>query len=56
MRFQANFSKDRETKTTIVFKEDGDVTTHKIGTLYIKKTAMPKEPPETITVSVDMED
>ena len=39
---RARFTKERETKNTVRFAEVGDEANHKIGTLYVKKTALNK--------------
>lgn len=36
----ATFTKERETKGTFVFAEEGDDDKHVVGKLYIKKPAM----------------
>lgn len=43
---------ERATKGTHVFIETGDPKDHKIGKLYIKKSALPPVPPMKITVCV----
>lgn len=35
------FNEERETKGTVVFVEEGEPADHKIGKLYIKKSAIP---------------
>ena len=43
---------ERATKGTHVFVETGDPKGHKIGKLYIKKSALPPVPPPKITIEV----
>jgi hypothetical protein len=45
-----SFTKERETKNTVVYAEDGDPGQHKIGRLYIQKSA--DFSPEKIEVKV----
>lgn len=44
----------KSTKGTHVYSNDQEDSA--ISTLYIKKVGLPKEPPESITVSVEWED
>lgn len=48
---KVNFTYTKSTKGTHVFTETGDKAQHKIGTLYIKKTAL-ETAPESITVEI----
>lgn len=41
---------DKETKNTVRFKEDGDPVKHKIGTLYVKKSARELADKDTLTI------
>lgn len=49
-----NFTKERDTKTTTRYSEDGEKTDHTIGTLYVKQSALKKiGNPETLTVTIE---
>jgi hypothetical protein len=53
-KFTVKFTKEKETKGTFVYTEEGD--TPKIGTLYLKKAAAAEiGNPESITVTVTAE-
>lgn len=42
--FSVNFSFEKETPATYRFQESGAKETHKIGTLYVRKSALPFAP------------
>ena len=47
------FTLERETKNTIRYQEDATGQPPAIGTLYIQKWLLGKEPPTTLTVTVN---
>lgn len=47
------FSFEKETKNAVRFQETGDEANHKIGTLYVKKSAFDGKVPQSITVTVE---
>ncbi len=47
------FTLERETKNTIRYKEDATGQPPAIGTLYIQKWLLGKDPPTTLTVTVN---
>ena len=50
-KFTIKFNKEKETKGTFVYTEEGD--TPKVGTLYLKKPAAAElGNPESITVTI----
>jgi hypothetical protein len=49
--FSVNFVFKEPTTNTFRYTEEGEPDTHKIGSLYIKKTVM-KEPAKNIAVTV----
>lgn len=51
---EANFTFDKSTKNTHRFLEDGDPESHKIGSIYVKKTAMPETPSKVKVVLTDV--
>ena len=53
INFSVGFSFERETPGTYRFMENGDKETHRIGTLYVKKSAFPKGAPKGLRVSVE---
>lgn len=48
------FTQEKETKGTFRYTEDGDPETHKVGTLYIKKSAFPpgQKAPTKVAVAI----
>lgn len=48
----AQFTFERETKGTFVYVEDGPKDQHKVGTLYIKKSAMGSTPDDKIEIAI----
>ena len=46
------FTLERETKNTIRYQEDADGKPPAIGTLYIQKWVLGKEPPEKLTITI----
>jgi hypothetical protein len=46
------FTLERETKNTTRYQEDADGKPSVIGTLYIQKWLLGKEPPKRLTVSI----
>jgi hypothetical protein len=46
------FSLERETKNTIRYQEDADGKPPAIGTLYVQKWLLGKEPPQKLTVTL----
>lgn len=56
--FKVHFTFDRETKRTLRFNEDGPEDRHRIGVIYVKKSAFSAERhqvPNKITVSVEVD-
>lgn len=47
------FTFQRSTKNTHVYQEDGAPEEHKVGSLYIKKTATEATPPPVIKVTIE---
>jgi hypothetical protein len=47
------FTRERETKNTIRYSEDVNGTTPAIGTLYVQKWLLGKEPPRVMFVTLD---
>ena len=55
MSVSIKFHKERETKNTWRFAEDGDPEQHKVGTLYVQKRALAEafsEVPESVVVEI----
>jgi hypothetical protein len=50
------FTLERETKNTIRYAEVADVDPPAIGTLYVQKWLLGKEPPKKLTVVIDAND
>jgi hypothetical protein len=46
------FTLERETKNTIRYQEDADGKPPAIGTLYVQKWLLGKEPPEKLTITI----
>ena len=46
------FTLERETKNTIRYSEDTDGKPPAIGTLYVQKWLLGKEPPEKLTITI----
>jgi hypothetical protein len=46
------FTLERETKNTIRYQEDADGKPPAIGTLYVQKWLLGKEPPKRLTVTL----
>jgi hypothetical protein len=47
------FTLERETKNTIRYAEDADGKPPAIGTLYVQKWLLGKEPPKTLTLTIE---
>jgi hypothetical protein len=47
------FTLERETKNTIRYAEDADGKPPAIGTLYVQKWLLGKEPPKTLTITIE---
>jgi hypothetical protein len=47
------FTLERETKNTIRYQEDADGKPPAIGTLYVQKWLLGKEPPKTLTITIE---
>ena len=47
------FTLERETKNTIRYQEDANGQPPAIGTLYVQKWLLGKEPPTTLTVTIN---
>jgi hypothetical protein len=47
------FTLERETKNTIRYAEDADGKPPAIGTLYVQKWLLGKEPPKTLTNTIE---
>jgi hypothetical protein len=47
------FTLERETKNTIRYQEDADGKPPAIGTLYVQKWLLGKEPPKTLTTTLE---
>ena len=43
MAMETTFTLERETKTAVRYKEDGEDFLHKVGTLYVKKAQLHAE-------------
>jgi hypothetical protein len=51
---QVSFTRERDTKNTVRFQEDGDADQHKIGALYVKKSAMAElGDPQALVVTIE---
>ena len=50
---QVKFKVERETKNTVRYAEDAPEDKQVIGTLYLKKTALPDPFPQAVTVIVE---
>jgi hypothetical protein len=46
------FALERETKNTIRYSEDTDGKPPAIGTLYVQKWLLGKEPPKKLTITI----
>jgi hypothetical protein len=46
---------ERETKNTIRYQKDADGKAPAIGTLYVQKWLLGKEPPRTLVISIEEE-
>jgi hypothetical protein len=46
------FTLERETKNTIRYQEDADGKPPAIGTLYVQKRLLGKEPPRKLTITL----
>jgi hypothetical protein len=46
------FTLERETKNTIRYSEDADGKPPAIGTLYVQKWLLGKEPPQKLTITI----
>jgi hypothetical protein len=46
------FTLERETKNTIRYSEDADGKPPAIGTLYVQKWLLGKEPPQKLTIAI----
>ncbi len=46
------FTLERETKNTIRYAEDANGKPPAIGTLYVQKWLLGKEPPEKLTITI----
>jgi hypothetical protein len=46
------FTLERETKNTIRYSEDADGNPPAIGTLYVQKWLLGKEPPQRLSVTI----
>ena len=46
------FTLERETKNTIRYAEDADGKPPAIGTLYVQKWLLGKEPPQKLTLTI----
>ena len=46
------FTLERETKNTIRYAEDADGRPPAIGTLYVQKWLLGKEPPRKLTITI----
>jgi hypothetical protein len=47
------FTLERETKNTIRYAEEADGNPPAIGTLYVQKWLLGKEPPKKLTITID---
>jgi hypothetical protein len=52
--FTVGFRFEKETPGTFRFQESGDKADHKIGTLYIRKSALPNGAPRALTLKIDV--
>ena len=46
------FTLERETKNTIRYQEEADGKPPAIGTLYVQKWLLGKEPPQKLTITI----
>jgi hypothetical protein len=46
------FTLERETKNTIRYQEDADGQPPAVGTIYIQKWLLGKEPPRKLTITI----
>jgi hypothetical protein len=49
------FTLERETKNTIHYQEDADGKPPAIGTLFVQKWLLGKEPPRKLTITIEEE-
>jgi hypothetical protein len=47
------FALERETKNTIRYQEDANSKPPAIGTLYVQKWLLGKEPPKALTITIE---
>ena len=50
-----HFTKERETKNTIRYKETSSMKEIIIGTIYLQKSFLPHTPPENVKVTVQFD-
>ena len=51
-RHTLTFTLERETKNTIRYQEDANGKPPAIGTLYVQKWLLGKEPPKKLTITI----
>lgn len=53
-KVSVKFTREKETPGTVRFKEEGDPSDHKVGSLYLKKAAASDlGNPETLAVTIE---
>ena len=52
-KFECGFTHSKETKGTHQYKEDGEPSDYKVGTIYLKKRATGTNAPDHIKVTVE---
>lgn len=50
-----HFTKERETKNTIRYKETSSMKETIIGTIYLQKSFLPHIPPENVKITVQFD-
>jgi hypothetical protein len=53
--FDITFDLEKETKGAVRYAERGEADAHKIGTVYIRKTALKEPYPKAIKVTVTLD-
>ena len=53
--FEIHFDLEKETKGAIRYAERGAPNDHKIGTVYIRKTALSEQYPKSLKVTVTLD-
>jgi hypothetical protein len=54
-KMEVIFVYEKETKNTVRFKEAAEAKDQKVGTIYIKKNALPEKMPKAVKITVEFE-